>query len=217
MSETTDVEVTTGPDLVRLNEVVTYAEDHPREFDMVRWLKRRCYAASPAGDHVCGTAGCLAGTALRLYEDDATVTQLLADIIAPQVYISEHETSDDEYYRLSRLRTVAEDEVRTRAQALLRLANDEAGVLFDPDASDEVVDDETGITFDVENITSENVRRFVEAALNVELPRAADATRCPTCGSPDPRTHPATGSEGEVYRVCGDEFHDESPSTEVDR
>lgn len=39
---------------------------------------------------------------------------------------------------------------------------------------------------------------------------------CPSCGSPDPRTHPATQAEGEVIAICQDPFH--SPkSTEIVR
>lgn len=35
----------------------------------------------------------------------------------------------------------------------------------------------------------------------------ADHTRCRTCDSPDPRTHPAVGGGGEVTSLCPDPFH----------
>lgn len=31
--------------------------------------------------------------------------------------------------------------------------------------------------------------------------------RCPTCGARTPNEHPATGYEGEVYKICEDPFH----------
>jgi hypothetical protein len=31
--------------------------------------------------------------------------------------------------------------------------------------------------------------------------------RCPSCGSRDPKLHPATQSGGEVVHICSDEFH----------
>ena len=34
-----------------------------------------------------------------------------------------------------------------------------------------------------------------------------DELKCPTCGSPDPRQHPATQEEGEVTHICEDPFH----------
>lgn len=32
--------------------------------------------------------------------------------------------------------------------------------------------------------------------------------KCPSCGSPSPRLHPAVQAGGEVYRICEDAFHD---------
>lgn len=35
----------------------------------------------------------------------------------------------------------------------------------------------------------------------------ADVTRCPDCGSHDPRLHPAAQAEGEVTSLCHNAFH----------
>lgn len=32
-------------------------------------------------------------------------------------------------------------------------------------------------------------------------------TECPTCGSEDPRFHPAVSGGGEVTELCHDDFH----------
>lgn len=40
-----------------------------------------------------------------------------------------------------------------------------------------------------------------------------DHTACPTCGSPEPRKHPATQSEGEVTHICSDPFHSGTAGT----
>jgi hypothetical protein len=48
-----------------------------------------------------------------------------------------------------------------------------------------------------------------------------DETRCPTCGSPEPRLHPAAGAGGEITHFCRDPFHGEpvmaAMTTEVAR
>jgi hypothetical protein len=35
---------------------------------------------------------------------------------------------------------------------------------------------------------------------------------CPTCGSPEPRLHPAVAPDGEVTTICTDKFHDLKPT-----
>ena len=38
------------------------------------------------------------------------------------------------------------------------------------------------------------------------------ATECPSCGSPEPRLHPAVAPDGEVTHICKDRFHDLKPT-----
>jgi hypothetical protein len=42
-------------------------------------------------------------------------------------------------------------------------------------------------------------------------------SECPSCGSPEPRLHPALAPDGEVTRICDDKFHDQEPTLRISK